>query len=84
LSDAIGSMAGLWKSCRKHIQTTLARVNEIADARGKLDMKWVAYREYAVPDVLQSSVWTSNPLELELFLEKYLVTVVEISRRPLR
>ncbi len=70
LSDATASMNELWASSKKHIQAMLQRIDELAGA-GRVELKWVAYRDYDVPPSarVQQSKWTSNASELLTFLD---------------
>ena len=69
LSDATGSMEPLWASSKRHIETMLRRIEELAGA-GRVYLKWVAYRDYDVPScLLQCSAWTQDARELLAFLD---------------
>ena len=69
LSDATGSMDALWASSKKHIETMLRRIEELAGA-GRVELKWVAYRDYDVPAaLLQCSEWTTDAAALLAFLD---------------
>ena len=69
LSDATQSMEKLWTSTKQHIQTMLRRIEELAGA-GRVELKWVAYRDYDVPDsLLQCSAWTTDAKDLLAFID---------------
>ena len=69
LSDATGSMEPLWASSKRHIETMLRRIEELAGA-GRVELKWVAYRDYDVPAaLLQCSEWTTDAAALLAFLD---------------
>ncbi len=42
LSDATGSMAGVWDATRRHITEMISRISEV----GRFEIRWVAYRDY--------------------------------------
>ncbi|CAE8585703.1 unnamed protein product [Polarella glacialis] len=66
LSDATGSMGGIWGSARNHIQEMLKR---IADIGGDgLELMWVAYRDYSDARPLEKSTWSSDPAVLQHFV----------------
>jgi hypothetical protein len=72
LSDATGSRDALWSSSKKHIQTMLVRIEELA-GKGRVELKWVAYRDYDMAgdgDLLQCSEWTTDAAALLTFLER--------------
>ncbi len=71
LSDATGSMESLWQSSKKHIESMLLRIEELAGA-GRVELKWVAYRDYdmsASGGLLQCSEWTTSSAVLLSFLK---------------
>jgi hypothetical protein len=70
LSDATGSMDALWGSTKKHIGTMLQRIEELAGA-GRVQLKWVAYRDYdcGSDGGLQCSEWTTDAAALVRFLD---------------
>jgi hypothetical protein len=69
LSDATGSMSGVWKQSQESIRTMLERIAGIAGA-GNIEVKWVAYRDYDVQrsKVLECSSWTDDPASLVKFV----------------
>ncbi len=61
LSDATGSMAGIWQTTRQQIKELVKRLTEL----GTFQLQWAAYRDYCDGDlVIQASGWTrqANPL----------------------
>ena len=69
LSDATGSMSGVWKQSQESIRTMLERIAGIAGA-GNIEVKWVAYRDYELErsKVLEYSSWTDDPASLVKFV----------------
>jgi hypothetical protein len=65
LSDATGSMAGVWRETRQHIGKMLSAVSEL----GSVDLRWAAYRDYSDGnDLLQASQWTNDPAAVTQFV----------------
>lgn len=69
LSDATGSMSSVWNSAKTHITEMIKRIVEIGGA-GKSELMWVAYRDYSDTALLEQSPWSSNPTELQNFINK--------------
>ena len=69
LSDATGSMSGVWKQSQESIRTMLERIAGIAGG-GNIEVKWVAYRDYELErsKVLEYSSWTDDPASLVKFV----------------
>lgn len=66
LSDATGSMIGLWDSTKRHIKEMISRINEF----GSFEIKWVAYRDYCDgAGILESSAWHRKPEPLLRFID---------------
>ena len=54
LSDATGSMAGVWDATRRHITEMISRISEL----GRFEVRWVAYRDYGDGNgLLEPSGW---------------------------
>lgn len=54
LSDATGSMAGVWDATRRHITEMIGRISEL----GRFELRWVAYRDYGDGNgLLEPSGW---------------------------
>jgi hypothetical protein len=66
LSDATGSMGGVWNATRLHIQEMLNRINEIG--KGRFELLWIAYRDYSESSILEKSKWSKNPKDLSEFV----------------
>lgn len=66
LSDATGSMSGLWSATRKCIREMLERIEEIGE--GKFELLWIAYQDYSDTKVLKKSNWSKDPHKLSDFL----------------
>lgn len=65
LSDATGSMSGLWDSTRKHITEMIKRISEL----GKFEVRWVAYRDYGDGNnIIQPSDWSNQAKPLLDFI----------------
>ena len=65
LSDATGSMAGVWRTTRDQIHAML----ESAGAIGDLQVRWVAYRDYDMGnEIIESSGWHSESAPLVSFV----------------
>jgi len=65
LSDATGSMAGIWSTTRAQIGKMIERVSELGD----FSMNWVAYRDYGDgPRILEPSGWQTDARALTRFL----------------
>lgn len=65
LSDATGSMTGLWDATRQQIQEMIRRIVEM----GVFELQWVAYRDYTDGShVLEPSGWQHSAEPLLEFL----------------
>ena len=54
LSDATGSMAGVWDATRRHITEMIGRISEL----GEFEVSWAAYRDYGDGNgLLEFSGW---------------------------
>merc|ERR1719253_1599364 len=68
LSDATGSMSGIWNGTKNHIQEMLRRVAEIGGSN--MDLMWVAYRDYSDgAGLLEKSPWSNDASVLKTFVE---------------
>jgi len=56
LSDATGSMGGIWAATQEQIVKMLQRVAEFA-GDGSLELQWIAYRDYSDPQLIEKSPW---------------------------
>jgi len=67
LSDATGSMSGIWGATRDCITEMLRRIDEIGE--GQFELLWIAYRDYSDgAGLLEASSWTKDPHELVRFV----------------
>lgn len=67
LSDATGSMCGLWSSTKEYISEMLRRIDNIGE--GQFELLWVAYRDYSDgAKLLQKSKWSKDPNYLKDFI----------------
>lgn len=65
LSDATGSMSGIWDGTRKHITEMIERISEL----GKFEIRWVAYRDYTEHNgLIEASAWHSEAEPLLNFI----------------
>nr|VFJ86368.1 MAG: von Willebrand factor type A domain-containing protein [Candidatus Kentron sp. H]VFJ88203.1 MAG: von Willebrand factor type A domain-containing protein [Candidatus Kentron sp. H]VFJ95430.1 MAG: von Willebrand factor type A domain-containing protein [Candidatus Kentron sp. H] len=66
LSDATGSMSGLWSKTQKHLTEMIARIARL----GECELRWVAYRDYGDGNgLLESSGWEKAPEPLLRFIQ---------------
>jgi len=70
LSDATGSMGGVWKQTQNSIRIMLERISAISGGSGNIEVKWVAFRDYELQKslVLEASPWTDDPTSLVKFV----------------
>jgi hypothetical protein len=70
LTDATGSMAGTWARTQQSICKMLERIEKISGGGGKIEVKFVAYRDYELgrSQVLEASEWTADPASLVRFV----------------
>ena len=70
LSDATGSMGGVWKQTQSSIRIMLERISAISGGSGNIEVKWVAFRDYELQKslVLEASLWTDDPTSLVKFV----------------
>ena len=67
LSDATGSMDGLWNSAQATINAMIRRIKEIGG--NNFEVLWVAYRDYSEGKaMLESSGWTADADRLQDFV----------------
>ena len=67
LSDATGSMSGLWRSAQGTINAMIRRINEIGG--NNFEILWVAYRDYSEGGrILESSGWAADASQLQNFV----------------
>lgn len=66
LSDATGSMSGLWDTTKRHIKEMIKRISEL----GEFQIKWVAYRDYCDGNnIIQASEWHHHSASLFSFID---------------
>jgi len=70
LSDATGSMGGVWKQTQSSIRIMLERISAISGGSGNIEFKWVTFRDYELQKslVLEASLWTDDPTSLVKFV----------------
>lgn len=65
LSDATGSMSGIWDGTRKHITEMIKRISEL----GKFEIRWIAYRDYTEHNgLIEASAWQNEAAPLLSFI----------------
>ncbi|KAJ8604337.1 hypothetical protein CTAYLR_002512 [Chrysophaeum taylorii] len=64
LSDATGSMSHVWEETKNKISEMLRRIREVGGDDVRLQIEWVAYRDYSDAALLERSGWTSEATEL--------------------
>lgn len=66
LSDATGSMAGIWERTKADISTMIQRIEQIGGEN--FEILWIAYRDYSDSKLIERSPWTSNAQSLKSFV----------------
>nr|VFK32445.1 MAG: hypothetical protein BECKMB1821G_GA0114241_11124 [Candidatus Kentron sp. MB]VFK35727.1 MAG: hypothetical protein BECKMB1821I_GA0114274_11404 [Candidatus Kentron sp. MB]VFK77447.1 MAG: hypothetical protein BECKMB1821H_GA0114242_11404 [Candidatus Kentron sp. MB] len=66
LSDATGSMSGLWSKTRDQLTEMITRIAQL----GECELRWVAYRDYGDGNgLIESSHWEKKPEPLLRFIQ---------------
>lgn len=67
MSDATGSMSGIWSATQDCIREMLRRIDEIGE--GQFELLWVVYRDYSDGQaLLETSAWSKDASYLEAFV----------------